>query len=111
MRPQPGNRFRFRLRARVVRASEAVRDDSAVAGGRQTFFSSCGCSSSCSWRADGPGRPAGRPAGRRAGRRVGRCVGRRTGRRAGHRVWHVPCKKKRLRRARKLFNRLLVTSR
>ena len=38
MRPQPGNRFRFRLRARVVRASEAVREDSAVAGGRQTFF-------------------------------------------------------------------------
>ena len=47
MRPQPGNRFRFRLRARVVRASEAVRDDSALAGGRQTFFSSCCCSCCC----------------------------------------------------------------
>ena len=55
MRPQPGNRFRFRLRARVVRASEAVRDDSAVAGVRQTFFSCC-CSSCC-WRADVPRRP------------------------------------------------------
>ena len=36
-----------------MRASEAVREDSAVAGGRQTFFSYCSC-----WRADVPGRPA-----------------------------------------------------
>ena len=54
MRPQPGNQFRFRFR--VVRASEAVRDDSAVAGGRQTFFSSC-CSCCSCWRADVPRRP------------------------------------------------------
>ena len=58
MRPQPGNRFRFRVRERVVRASEAVRDDSAVAGGRQTLL--CSCSSACCcccWRADVPRRP------------------------------------------------------
>ena len=68
MGTQPGNRFRFRLRARVVHASEAVRDDSAVAGVHQTFFCCC-CSSCCScWRADVPGRPAGRPTGRPAGR-------------------------------------------
>ena len=56
MRPQPGNRFRFRVRERVVRAREAVRDDSAVAGGRRTFLCSC-CSCSSSWRADVPRRP------------------------------------------------------
>ena len=36
----------------VVRASAAVRDDSARAGVRQTFFSSC-CSYYC-WPADVP---------------------------------------------------------
>ena len=35
---QPGNRFRFRIRERVVRASEAVRDDIWYNGGSKTYL-------------------------------------------------------------------------